>query len=243
MEYRESIFGFFSFVLLLLSAILTIQAYPFKQTVGIFTIGFIFIMGYIMYIMLEFIKMDDIYKIQKNEGQLEILNIKINGLQIEYNIVNKEVHVEYDKFIDMIDIKCKYEGKIRSGFLHNIVYYTNGLQTHMPDRNTFLMDYGFSKNFILTILKGIDTGVLHKGGLFDVSLILKSGKNNELLGKAIDPLLGNIDIFQYCSLQNDFIIDYIEFRMYEDPYFKPNYRRHEVDKITIKIKKGDMKSL
>ena len=46
--------------------------------------------------------------------------------------------------------------------------------------------------------------------------------------------LGKRKVYKYCSIPKDFQVSAIEIRVYEDPFYKPNYKRRAIDLITVR---------
>ena len=126
--------------------------------------------------------------------------------------------------------------------MHATVRYSNGLVSFVPDVNTFLANFGFIDDYHLTLLeREFDTGIIQTENSLDLpfELILRSNKGTEenpMIAKGFIESLGEKAIFKNCSLNENFLTTTIELRMYEDPLYKPNSKRREVDCIILKIK-------
>ena len=242
LRYIESLIGIFSFFLFLFSAIFAVMGYPFFYTFGFFAYGIVFLIGYVMYVIEEFAIMDRFSNLSKPKGVLRLLRIKINGAQKEFELKNKEVLLKLTKRVERIEFKVRFEGTTRNGFLHAIAKYKNGLSSHIPDSNTYLATFGFIDNYHLTLLeKEFDTGILQVEKSIDLTfeVILRGSKGTEenpLLGKG---LVGGFEkeVYSQCSIPENYDIEAIELRMYEDPLYRPNMKRREIDCIIFKINK------
>lgn len=239
LRYSEGIIGILSFYFFLLSAFCAIFGYPFKSVLGSFLIGIALLVGYVIYCIDEFVKIDRSSLIPKKKGNLTLLTVRINGVTRHFETEGKDVSVAVDQRISRIETRVRFEGELRNGFLHAVVKYTNGLASYIPDPNTFLHNFGFANDFTLTLLeKGFGTGLLQNTERLDLSfeLVLRSRKNTEenpLVAKAFIERLGEKEIFKHCSIPDGFVVDSIEIRAYEDPFFRPNYKRREVDCIVL----------
>jgi hypothetical protein len=205
----------------------------------------VLLVGYFTYVIEEFAAMDKFSRMRKKNGNLTILDIKINGTHIPFELKNKEISLTLNSKIERIEFKVRFEGTVRNGFLHAIVRYSNGLSSHIPDSNTFLANIGFIDNYHLTLLeKEFDTGVIQTDNAnnsldLPFELILRSSKNtdeNPIIAKAFIEQLGLKSIFKYCSLTDNFVTTTIELRMYEDPLYRASFKGREVDCIILNIK-------
>jgi hypothetical protein len=241
LRYTESLIGILSFIFFLLSAVWAVIGYPFIYTVGFFAYGIVLLNGYVMYVIEEFANMDKFSRVKKKKGSLSLLDIKINGTHKQFELQNKEVTLPLQKKIERIELKVRFEGYTRNGFLHASVKYKNNLVSYIPDSNTFLASFGFIDDYHLTLLeKEFDTGILQVEKSIDLTfeVVLRSNKGddeNPLIGTGFVERLGAKEIYKHCSLTANFLISSIELRIYEDPLYKPNFKRREVDCITLKI--------
>jgi len=246
MKYSESYIGFASFFLFLSSVILAIYGVYYKFILGSFLLGIGLLSGYVSYCVIEFWKIDQYSFFPDKDGKLEILSVNVNGKDEKLldNIGDKVrvLLLPENITIDVIEFKVKFRGKLRNGFLHSIVKYIDGSESHIPDRYTSLLAFGFIKNFLLTTINGIDTGMLHNDNPIELLLRIiirspKGGKDNKFLMRRSVPPYGEQDIYTFCSVPNDVKIDNINIRMYEDPLYRPKYKRRTVDLIRIKIER------
>lgn len=241
LRYTESLIGILSFIFFLFSAVSAVIGYPFTYTVGSFAYGIVLLTGYVLYVIEEFANMDKFSRVRKKKGSLSLLDIKINGVHKKFEIQNKEVILSLPQKIEKIELKVRFEGYARNGFLHASVKYKNNLVSYIPDSNTFLASYGFIDDYHLTLLeKEFDTGILQVEKSTDSTfeIILRSNKGtdeNPLIGTGFIERLGIKEIYKHCSLTANFQISSIELRIYEDPLYKPNFKRREIDCITLKI--------
>ena len=240
MKFKEGLLGIFAFYFFMISVLSALDGWIFKITYGSFYLGMAFIVGYVTYLIEEFLKIDARSKIPPKNGSLELLAVKVNGNAVDFNLEekSKEVFIFSAPKIDRIEFKVKFKGKIRNGFLHAVIRYENNLESHIPDANTNLLKLGFLNDFMLVIYGGEDTGVLQIEDTLDLSFdiplrIEKGTHENRKLGDMNHPQLGIMPLYQHLSILEDFLVNSIEVRMYEDPLFRPNYKRREVDKITI----------
>jgi len=239
MKYSEGITGILSFYFFLVSAFIAVIGWKFKFVFGFFLFGIALSVGYVAYCVIEFAKIDSSSSLPKKKGELELQAVKVNGRTLPFETIGKEIFISSSQRIERIEFKVRFKGTVRNGFFHAIVRYTNGLASHIPDSNTYLANFGFVDDHILTLLeKEADTGVLQKSEQLDLSfdLILRSSKGTEenpLILKAFIERLGEKDIYKYLSIPDDFVVNVIEIRIYEDPFFKPTYKRREIDCITI----------
>ena len=241
LKYSEGLIGIFSFFFFLISALLAIFGYQFKFVIGNFVVGTVLLIGYVIYIIEEFIKIDVSSSLPKKNGKLTLLAIKLNGEPWQFENKNEnEVSIKLNQIINRIEFKVRFEGEVRNAFLHATVRYANGLVSYIPDANTYLSNFGFINDFRLGLLESVfDTGTLQSDKQVDLSLdlVLRSEKGtaqNPVIAKGFIERLGEKDIYKYCSIPEDFHIDSIEIRIWEDPFFKPNYKRREVDLITVR---------
>jgi len=240
-RYRESIVGIFSFFLFLASSLSAILANPFSFILGFFLVGIVLLIGYILYVFEEFVKIDVFSFPKKNKCTLSLLGVRINGIPQQFKPEIKEIPISFNQNIERIEFKVRLKGKVKNGFLHATVKYRNGLISYIPDSNTFLANFGFIDNFHLTLLeKEFDTGVLQLNGSLDLDfdVIIRSEREsaeNPLIWRGLIERLGAREVYKHCSVNEDFIVDSIELRLYEDPFFKPSYKRRESDCFTFNI--------
>jgi hypothetical protein len=242
LKYSEGIFGFISFFLFLFSIFFVIFGWSFQWIVGSFLLGVGVLVNYLVYCIFEFYKMDVFSSVPEINGALEILFISINGEKVELSSTRENTYeVPIPKDVQKIEFQVRFSGETRNGFLHAVVKYTNGIETHYPDRNTYLIDFGFIDNYRLTLLEPLDTGVIQTLNstilIFDLVLRSKANENTIIAQNIPISILGIKNVFRYCSLPDDFNVESIKLRIWEDPYYKPNYKRRKVTELTILPKK------
>jgi len=238
LKYSEGIFGFISFFFFLFSIFFVIFGWSFQWIVGSFLLGVGIIVNYLVYCIYEFNKMDVLASIPDINGALDILFITINGEKAELSSnVENTYEISIPKDVQRIGFQVRFSGETRNGFLHAVVRYTNGLETHYPDRNTYLIDFGFTDNYRLTLLESLDTGVIQtvNSTILNFDLVLRSkDSENSLVARNVPiSILGIKNVFKYCLLPDEFIVESIKLRIWEDPYYKPNYKRRKVNELTI----------
>jgi hypothetical protein len=237
LKYSESIIGIFSFYSFLITIIVDILNGPFIFEFFMFLIGLSSTVGYVLYIVDEFYKIDKMSIIPDIKSTIKLLSIKFND---DYNKINdpKNVHLTINDVIRRIECKIEVIGEIRSGFLHTTIIYGNGMQSFIPDRNTFLMEFGFIRDYILTLLQGEDTGLLQGkiNSVFDFNILIHDQKNEKtLIAKGDVPPFVNVEIYKNCTIPDNVPIKEIQIRLYEDPLYRPNYKRRVSDTIIITI--------
>ena len=252
LRYTENLIGILGFFFFLLSAVFPIMGFSFVYTIGFFANGLVLLVGYVTYVIEEFAAMDKFSHIKKKYGNLNVLDIKINGIHRPFEIKNKEAFLKLNRSIERMEFKIRFEGVVRNGFLHTTVKYLNGLVSFIPDSNTFLANFGFIDNYHLTLLeKEFDTGTIQLDKAKDtldlhLEVILRSSKGtdeNPLIAKGFIEQLGKKAIFKHCSLTENFVTTTIELRIYEDPLYKTNFKRREVDCITLHIEEPKNQTL
>jgi len=246
MKYNESFIGFASFLAFLISAYYAIIGLSFRVVFGYFLIGLGLIFCYLLYCVLEFIKMDAFNEPLSKRGKIEKeLTVKINGVKANLldDPTKKEKVIESSpEFIyNNIEIDTTFEGLLRNGFFHVIIGYTNDKNTHIPHRITSLLNFGFIDDYDLAVYGGEDTGILHADGKVNVNFYIPlrnkiNSDSNKLLVKDINfPLRGRRDVYEYPSIPKDVFVKYIILRYFEDPYYQPKYKRSELDMLKIRI--------
>lgn len=205
--------------------------------------------GYVIYCAKEFAKIDKFSFPPKKKGKLTLQRVKINGEPVHFRNENSDKATKFVNFtqkIERLEFKIRFEGHVRNGFLHATVKYTNGRVSYIPDSNTYLSNFGFVDDYTLTPLeKEFDTGVLQGNGPVDLlfDLVLRSRKEtdeNPVIARGFIDRLGGKNIYRYCSIPEDFLVDSIEIRVLEDPFFKSNYKRREVDCITLRPRRSNV---
>lgn len=245
-KYQESAIGIISFFFFLASSFYAIIGSPFFFVLGFFLFGMLFLIGYIIYIVEEFSIIDKSSFPEKNTCTLSLLEVQINNQNREFKTLNKKISISINEKIKTIKFKVRLTGTVKNGFLHAIAKYAKPnefFESHIPDRNTNLMNFGFITNYQLILMpqeKQFDTGILQlKGSIeLDFDVVLRSEKNSTENPKVTDlPVMpfGTIPVYNYCSVTEGFVVDSIELRLYEDPYFKPDYKRVEKDCLTVII--------
>jgi hypothetical protein len=235
--YQDGVLGLLSFLFLCLSALSAIWGYPFKFILLSFIVGVGFLGGYVVYYYEECMNMDKISKIPEKKGQLKLLSIKIDGEPYHFEVKGNEAFFPLSQEPKRIELMVEFKGNARNGFLDAFVKYTNDLYSYIPDSNTCLSDFGFTDNYRLTLLEGgkFDTGVLQltdKTLEMSFDIVLRSEKNILLTKGIVNEQIRLI--YKHCSVPEDFVVDFIDVRLYEDPSFKPSYKRRIVDYITLR---------
>lgn len=240
LKYKVSLIGLFSFFLFLFSAVFAILGNPFKLVIGSFLIGVALLSGYVIYVIEEFLVMDKFSSPKEKKGKLILQDVKINGIHREFEQEKKEVSFTLTRKTERIEVKLRFNGTIRNGFLHATVIHSNGV-AFIPDANTFLANFGFVDNYRLALReKEVDTGILQINGEHDFSfeIVLRSEKGTEenpIIDRVFIGMLGERELYKHCSIPDNIFVNCIELRIYEDPLYKPNFKRREVDCITLKV--------
>jgi hypothetical protein len=187
----------------------------------------------------EFVTMDMLSSPKNKNGELILQDVRINGVHREFEQNKKVLSFTVGK-AEKMEFKVRFKGNVRNGFLHATVNHSNGV-AFVPDVNTFLADFGFRDDFGLTLRDAFDTGLLYISGKYDLcfELVLRSKKDSEenpLIAKGVYVgMYGKKDLYQNCSLPENISIRSVELRMFEDPLYKANFKRREVDCITLTI--------
>jgi len=241
LRYAESIMGLLSFFLFLASSLSAVLGHPFKLTLGTFLFGVALLTGYVLYVVEEFAKIDRFSSPLKKKGKLSLLAVRVNGTAQHFEGEENEFEISFNHPIERMEFRVRFEGNIRNGFLHATVRFRNGSVSFIPDSNTYLSNFGFINDFQLTLLeKDLDTGVLQGSEPLDLSfdLVLRSERGSEenpLIARGLIERLGEMEVYKYCSIPEDILVDFVEIRVYEDPFFKSNYKRREIDGFTLRV--------
>jgi len=241
LKYTESLLALLSFVFFLLSAIFAVMNFRFVFALGTFAYATVFLIGYLTYVIEEFANMDKYSRAIKKKGSLELLDIRINGTHRQFEVQNKVVNLTLRRLLERLELTVRIKGNIRNGFLHATVRYRNNWVSYIPDCNTYLGSFGFVDDYHFTLLeKQYDTGILQVDGSieldFEIPLrISKNTEDNPLIASGFVENLGIKQIYKHCSVPADILIDSIELRIYEDPLYRPNSKRREIDCITLRI--------
>jgi len=177
---------------------------------------------------------DKLSKTPEPKAELHLISLKVDGSPCNAEKKEKDIFFPVSQEPRKIEIEVECKGNIRNGFLDAVVKYTNGSFSFIPDSNTYLSDFVFTMGFRLTLLEGgkYDTGVLqlkNQEQILPFEIILRSGEKPKF-----QPWRFPGQSFEHCSPPENFIVDFIEVGLYEDPAFKPKYRRRKVDYITLK---------
>ena len=240
LKFTVSLIGIMSFWFFLASAVFAIWSYQFNWIIGSFLVGINLLGGYVIYIAEEFVTMDKVSSPKKKKGELTLQDVRINGVHREFEQGKKELWFTVGNKVEKMEFKLRFKGNVRNGFLHATVYHSNGI-AYVPDRNTYLANFGFRDDFGLTLIEEFDTGVLYLSEKrdFHFELLLRSKKESEenppIAKKVPVGMLGEKDLYKHCSIPENISVNSIELRMWEDPLYKPNFKRREVDCITLKI--------
>lgn len=239
LEYSDGNIGILSFFFFLVSALLALENVFFKWIYGSFLIGVALLVGYVVYCILTFKKIDEFSRLPDIEGTLTLLSVRINGEALPFDIESREPEIRIPPIIRRMEFGLRFEGKKRNGFFHSVIRYTNGQSTHIPEPNTYLGDTVFADGRILVISpdKRLDTGILQNNGPVEIIFELcRDLTENPQIRELVIPRLGErgTRVHGYCSIPNDFQIESIELRIFEDPLFISSYKRREIDIITVR---------
>lgn len=248
LRFKQSYVGFGSFFSFLISAMSAIFGLQFEMIWAFFLVGIGLIIGYVSDCIIEFDKMDkDLIEPARSTARLGIQTIMVNDqehiLYVHQSIAQKlQLFIPGGK-IEVLDIPITFQGIVRNGHLHAIITYDNNKETHIPHRDTFLMDMGFIDDYQLATYGGEDTGVLNSEGeislTFNIPLRIDA-EDKELVAENVDfQWVGGKDVYKNPSLSDDFRVRHILLRMLEDPYHRPNRGRREIAKIEIEVKHGE----
>jgi len=188
--------------------------------------------------------MDNLSTIPKKKGKLTLLSIKVDDEKCHFEEKGNEVFFTCTEKPNRLELKVRFEGEVRNGFLDAFVKYTNDLFTYIPDSNTYLSDFGFTNCYRLTILEGkkFDTGILQtidKPLELSFDIVLLTESNTLIAAGIVDGQMKQI--YKNCSVPKDFVVDFIDVRLYEDPSFKPSFKRRIVDQITLTPRRDSKK--
>ena len=232
LNYSDGIWGILSFVFFLVSSLFVIWDYSLKWIFTSFLIGASFLGGYLLYYIEECFKIDKRSNLPKKErGTFQLQSLKVNGTLLHFDITGTDVSFNCSEQLKRLELKMKFEGKVRNGFLDAFVKYSSGLYSWIPDSNTFLSDFGFTESCRFTRIESdsLNTGLLQTMDdsielTFDI--VLRSENTDRItkgsLGKNI------VTVNRQCNIPQDLIVDFIDVRLYEDPLFIPNYKRRMV---------------
>jgi len=237
LRYSDGVVGIFSFVFFVTSALTAIWGSPFKWIIGTFLVGLAFLLGYITYYMEQCVSIDKISKIAEPKGELKLLSLNVDGDACSFERKEKDVFFSLRQEPKKIELEVEYKGNARNGFLDALVKYTNGSFSFIPDSNTYLSDFVFTMGHRLTLLEGgkFDTGVLQlkdQQQKLPFEIILRSEEKPKLRSLR-DPRIFT-ELTEHCSPPENFIVDFVEVGLYEDPSFRPKYKRRQVDYIRLR---------
>lgn len=233
--YSDGIIGLVSFFCFLISAILALESIEFRWVYYSFLLGIALLVGYVVYIILQFLKIDGFSHIPKKDGKISLLSIRINGQHRQFDIKNNEIIIRFPKIIRRVEFGVRFKGKIRNGFFHAIIRYTNNRSSHIPEPNTYLGNTVFAnaQNLVISSDKRLDTGILQGDEPIELVFeVCKDIEENPPIGSA-QTSLGIKEIHQYCSIPKGYHMESIELRVYEDPLYKSSYKRREIDLIKV----------
>ena len=237
LKYSKGLLGLGSFYFFLLDVILILFNYQYNVIFFGFIVGIAFLVGYLAYCMAEFVNIDKMNEVPTINGNVQLLNINVVGDDIHFNSSDggKTFLIKTTVAFKNIIIKTHFKGKVRNGFLHATVFYNNNTVSYIPDRNTFLMDFGFINDNQLAVYAGEDTGAMQNDIDTDLSMNIKlRGEKNPTTKIGTMPF-GSLyfDVYKNCTIPDIIKVTSIEIRVYEDPMYKPNYKRREVCLFTI----------
>ena len=241
LRYSQSVIGILGFYFFLTSAIYAILGGSFQLTVTFFLYGIAMLIGYVFYVLEEFRIADRYSHVKKKSGSLLLLAAKINGVPYNLNVEKQQTGVTINHKIERMEFKLRFNGEANNGFLHATIRCSNGAVSFIPEASTYLANFGFANDSFLVLLeKEFDTGILQIKGEEDLSfeLLLRNQKgsdSNPLIMRNFVERLGWQEIYKDCSLGYDVKIDTVELRIFEDPLYKPNFKRRQLDCITIKV--------
>ena len=193
-----------------------------------------------VFCLCDFCKIDDLNTIPDPKGELTIKYVKIDGQIQEIADVRNSDELWFDvhNVINDFEINVDFSGNLRNGHLHSIIKFDNNTESHVPDRGTFLMDFGFFDDYRLFVYGGVDTGFIQSNnGTINLSFnysIRKTPTTNDLLEEATIAPFGLKKIYKYGSMPSHVKIKQIELRIIEDPMFRPNFKRRVVHSIILK---------
>ncbi len=253
-RYRESLLAMISFIFFLLSTVVAIMNLPFYSALFTFVLASIFLIAYVWYVIEEFANMDKYSHPPKIKGSFELLDLKINGVHQPFQVENNRANIISRGTILRLEATFRVSGYVRNGFLHATLRFGDNLVAYIPDSNIFLAGFGFIDNYGLTLLeKDYDTGILQMDNSDNTELdfeipvrLTLDSEENPLIGSGIvNPLgasglvvLGNKRIYKNCSIPAALPLKSIELRIYEDPLYRPNFKRRAIDCITLNISEG-----
>jgi hypothetical protein len=206
-----------------------------------FLIGVVLLVGYVIYCIIEFIKIDRFSRLPEKKGSLKLKSVKINGQLLSFDSESKEPVIKIKDRIRRMEFGVRFEGRVRNGFFHAIIRYVRGRATHVPESNTYLGDAVFAEGrlLVLSFSDGrLNTGILQGNETIELLFeVCKDLTENPVIGIKDIPRLGRIATRRYCSIPENFEVESIELRVYEDPTFRSNYKRRAVDLITVRPSK------
>lgn len=238
LKYSEGLIGMLSFFLFLFSAISAIIGNPFKLTIGYFGIGIILLIGYFIYIIEEFTKIDRLSTLPKKSGELTLLTARLNGENRHFEMRGKEAFVQYNERITRMEFRARFAGYVRNGFLHATVKYADNVVSYVPDVNTYISRFVFADGYHLTIEpdRRLDTGILQSNDPVELSIdVCRDIAENSTIGEVEVSRIGRKPVHRFCSVPENSIVNTVGLRIWEDPLYKANYKRRDIDLITVHL--------
>lgn len=237
LKYSDGIIGILSFFCFLLSALFALENINFKWIYGLFLIGVALLVGYVVYGIVEFEKIDRFSRLPEKRGTLSLLSVRINGQALHFDSESREPIIAIQDRIRRMELGVRFEGRVRNGFFHAVFRYRNGMSTHIPEQNTYLGDIVFADgwNLVISPDKRLDTGIIQSNGPVELLFeVCRDITENPQIREIEIPRLGRREIHRYCSIPDNYALESIELRVFEDPLFRSSYKRRQVDLITIR---------
>jgi len=120
------------------------------------------IFGYGFYCVDEFLKIDRLNTIPEEKcTKFELISIQIDGEECKMAKTKEgNIWIDVSDNIEEIEMEVSYTGVLINGFLECVINYDDNTESHVFDRNTYLMDFGFFDDYKHYIYGGEDTGLL-----------------------------------------------------------------------------------
>ena len=237
LNYSDGIIGILSFCFLLTSGCIALENFDFKWIYGTFLTGVALLIGYVVYCIFEFEKIDRFSRLPElGERSLTLFSVKINGQPIQFDSDSREPVIAFSSRIRRMEFGMRFEGQVRNGFFHAVIRYRNGQSTHIPEANTYLGDTVFANglNLVISPNKRLDTGILQNNGPVELLFeVCKDMTENPIIREIEVSRLGRREMRQYCSIPANYAIESIELRVWEDPLYQSSNKRREVDILTV----------
>lgn len=237
LKYSDGIIGILSFFFFLTSGIIALENLYFKWIYGTFLTGVALLVGYVVYCIFEFKKIDGFSRLPElGERNLTLFSVSINGQSIHFDAESREPVIAVYSRIRRMEFGVRLEGQVRNGFFHAVIRYRNGQSTHIPEPNTYLGDTEFADglNLVISPNKRLDTGILQNNGPVELLFeVCKDMTENPIIREIEVSRLGRREMRQYCSIPANYAIESIELRVWEDPLYQSSHKRREVAILTV----------